>query len=88
VPSGLPSVFFEHSVKTSLPSAKQKTLGKKKHSAKNSLPSVDSLLSVDTRQRILCRVSDFRALSKEFFAECFFLHSANNILKAHFEAVN
>jgi hypothetical protein len=40
VPSDLPSVFFQALGKESLPSAKQKTLDKKKHSAKNSLPSV------------------------------------------------
>src|SRR5688572_32867369 len=78
--------YFGHSAKSSLPSATQKTLGKRKHSAKKlfaecfifdtrqrvSLPSV----FFDTRQRALCRVSQIQHSQRDLCRVFFFKHHA------------
>jgi hypothetical protein len=73
--------FFGHSA-TSLPSA-NKTLGKKKHSAKK--PFAECFF-LHLAKKLLCRVF-FLHSAKSFFAECFFTLGKENF-KTHFEAVN
>jgi hypothetical protein len=62
--STLCRVFFWHSTKKSLPSAKQKTLGKRKHLA--------SVLFLTLGKEFLCRVSKIKHSTKSLFAKCFF----------------
>jgi hypothetical protein len=62
VPNVLPSVFSGTRQKSSLPSVKQKTLGKRKHSAKKFF--VECFI-FDTRQRASLSSAFFSALGKD-----------------------
>jgi hypothetical protein len=60
--------YFGHSAKSSLPSATQKTLGKRKHSAKKLFAEC---CICDTRQRALCRVSKIKHSAKSSLPSVF-----------------
>jgi hypothetical protein len=64
VPNILPSVFSCTRQRSSLPSVTQKTLGKRKHSAKKLFAEC---FIFDTRQRVSLSSVLFLTLGKEFF---------------------
>ena len=85
--------YFGHSAKSSLPSATQKTLGKRKHSAKKLFAEC---FIFDTRQRVSLPSVFFwhsakgslpsvtnTTLGKELFAECFFSNTRQRQFKNH-----
>jgi hypothetical protein len=84
VPYSLPSVFFRALDKEAiLPSTTQKTLGKRKHSAKKLFAEC---FIFDARQRVSLPSAFFRhsaTLGKEPFAECFFSNTRQKQFKNH-----
>jgi hypothetical protein len=85
--------YFGHSAKSSLPSATQKTLGKRKHLAKKLFAEC---FIFDTRQRVSLPSVFFwysakgslpsvtnTTLDKELFAECFFSNTRQRQFKNH-----